>query len=135
MRPSTIARIGAALLLAPLGSGCTALRELPREQYAAKPERRHLVIETRNGERHRLDRARFSADSLVGFRRRDAQPDSVALRLALDDVARLSAHQVDWYRSGLVGGVVMAGVLAAVLAGGKHRESPPPPGPCVRCPQ
>jgi hypothetical protein len=129
-----IARIGAALLLAPLGSACTALRELPREQYAAKAERRHLVVETQDGERHRLDRARFSADSLVGFRRGDAEADSVALRLALDDVARLSARQVDWYRSGLVGGVVLAGILAAVLAGGKDREPPPPTTPCTRCP-
>ena len=51
--------------------------------------------------------------------------------LALEQVRKLQARQVDWYRTGLVGGVIVAAIVAAVLsqtAGGGG--GPDGPGPC-----
>jgi len=135
MKSWTFLQVGLALLVAPFGSGCTALRELPRDQYAAKPERRHLVVDAA-GERHAFGRATFGADSMVGYphRRRGAAADTASVRLALDDVSRIVAREVDWYRTSLLGGVALGAVLAATLSGSDTKKPAPEPPPCTRCP-
>jgi hypothetical protein len=115
-----------ALLLA--ANGCTALREVPRTDYGQIPERHGVRVETRDGLVYDFDYASFTADSLTGYRNRnelDGPVDQlVTLRLALDDIERLTTRRVDWYRTTLVGGTVLAGVLVAGLSGSSKPAEP-----------
>ena len=115
-----------ALLLA--GNGCTALREIPRADYGQVRERHSVRVETRDGLVYDFDYASFTADSLTGYRSRtemDGPVDqTVALKLALDDVERLTTRKVDWTRTGLIGGTVLAGVLVAGLNGATKPAEP-----------
>ena len=114
-------RLAGALLLV-AGQSCTTLREIPRGEYDREPERRHVRIETREGLRYEFDFARFSADSVTGFRRLEvAGPvDTYAeVSLGYEDLSRLAMRRIDWYRTGLIGG----GVLAAVVAAGLNATS------------
>jgi len=108
----------AVLAIYVAGAGCTSLREVPRERYAAFAERKAVRVTTREGLIYDFDNATFDADSMQGYRHRqdvDGPLDQVAtVRFALDDIQHLEARGVDWYRTGLIGG----GVLAAVLAVG-----------------
>ena len=115
-----------ALLLA--ANGCTALREIPRADYGQVKERHSVRVETRDGLVYDFDYASFTADSLTGYRSRtemDGPVDqTVALKLALDDVERLTTRKVDWTRTGLIGGTVLAGVLVAGLNGATKPAEP-----------
>lgn len=115
-----------------VGSGCTTLREIPRSDYAAQPERNNVRVQTRDGRSYAFDSARFDADSLYGMRRldREGTADEIAtFSLPLEDVSRITTRRVDWYRTGLVGGGVIAGLVAAGLnARGDGKSSEPPPG-------
>ena len=115
-----------ALLLA--GNGCTALREIPRADYGQVRERHSVRVETRDGLVYDFDYASFTADSLTGYRSRtemDGPVDqTVALKVALDDVERLTTRKVDWTRTGLIGGTVLAGVLVAGLNGATKPAEP-----------
>ena len=114
---------GALLLVA--AQGCTTLREIPRGDYDREPERRHVRIETREGLRSEFDFARFSADSVTGFRRLDvAGPVETYAEVSLgyDDLSRLATRRIDWYRTGLIGGGVLAAVVAAGLTAGSGGE-------------
>ena len=115
-----------ALLLA--ANGCTALREIPRADYGQVHERHSVRVETRDGLVYEFDYASFTADSLTGYRNRtelDGPVDqTVALKLALDDVERLTTRKVDWTRTGLIGGTVLAGVLVAGLNGAAKPAEP-----------
>lgn len=117
-----------ALLLA--ANGCTALREIPRADYGQVQERHGVRVETRDGLVYDFDYASFTADSLTGYRNRtdlDGPVDQmVALRLSLDDIERLTTRKVDWYRTGLIGGTVLAGVLVAGLSGTAKPSEPSP---------
>jgi len=116
--------MSAAALLA---AGCTSLREIPRSSYADRPERQHVRIQTREGLVYEFDYATVAGDSLVGYRRRDTEgmvEDTAMIRIALDDVQRFSTRRLDWYRTGLIGG----GVLAAVLVKGLSSDKPIEPG-------
>ncbi len=108
-------------------SGCTTLREIPRGEYAAIPERKAVRVETREGLVYEFDYATFDPDSLSGFRHRpdvEGPVDQVAmLRIPLDSVQRLTARGVDWYRTGLVGGGVIAGAIALGLTQGARASS------------
>jgi len=121
-------RRGPRILLAALwiaGSGCTTLREIPPSDYATQEERKHVRVETREGLQYEFDYMRVEGDSLVGFRRRDVEgsfDEFATLRLAFDDVQRLSSRGVDWYRTGLVGGGVLAAVLVAGLSASLANE-------------
>jgi len=100
--------------------GCTSLRELPRRDFAARAERKGVRVETRDRLVYEFDYATFDPDSMTGFRHRndvEGPVDQIAVvRVALEDIDRLSTRQIDWYRTGLVGGGVLAAVLAAGLA-------------------
>ncbi len=134
-------RHGAALLCL-AGCGCGVMRELPRGDYARVPERHDVRIVTQDGKNYAFDRVQMGADSLTGYARKNVQgrfDEFAAVRLGLDDVARMSVRSVDWYRTGVLGGVALAAVLAVVLT--QNRSSgeptsgpprPPPSGPASR---
>ena len=103
-----------------LSAGCTSLREIPRSAYAARPEREHVRIVTREGLTYEFDYVTVTADSLVGYRRQDTEgvvEDDATMRVALDDLQRVSTRKLDWYRTGLIGGGVLAAVLVKGLSG------------------
>lgn len=109
-----------AMLLAWIaGTGCTALREIPRPDYVARAQNRPIKVLTREGLNYELDEARIEADTLVGYRRRDVQgpiDEFDTIRLPLDEVATISARRVDWYRTGAIGALSMAAVVAVALS-------------------
>ena len=110
---------GVALGLWLAASGCSSLREIPRSDFGSLPERRGVRVETREGLVYDFDYATFSGDSLTGYRNRSEvegpAEQTAVFRIALDEVDHLTARRLDWYRTGLVGGGVLAGVLVAGL--------------------
>lgn len=97
------------------GTGCTALREIPRADYVERVPRRAVHVVTRAGDSFDLETARIEADSLIGYRRLDvggSVEEFEARRVPLDDVASISTRRIDWYRTGLIG--VAAATLVAV---------------------
>jgi hypothetical protein len=107
------------LLTFTAGTGCTALREIPREDYTARVPERSIKIVTREGLEYELESASVQGDTLVGYHRRDVEGPSEefdTLRMPLDDVASISARHIDWYRTGLVGGLSLAAIVAAGLS-------------------
>ncbi len=124
------ARARAGVLLASwlAASGCTTLREIPRGEYHQATERKGVRVETIEGLVYDFDYVTVGTDSLTGFRHRgDVEgpvDQTVSFRIALDEIQVLTARRLDWYRTGLVGGGVLAGVLVAGLAGtGKGGDS------------
>ena len=120
-------------------SSCTALREIPRAEYAAQGERRHVVVDTREGQHYDFEYARFGSDTLIGYRRRDTEgafEEYDTLPIALEAVDKLSARRVDWYRTGLIGGGALAAVIGVALAKRGSSGSSPvtPPCPEEPCP-
>lgn len=117
----------AVLALQFASAGCTSLREIPRAEYTDIPERKGVRVETKDGLVYDFDYAAFAGDSLTGYRHRsDVEgpvDQTVTFRIALDDIDHLTTRKLDWYRTGLVGGGVLAGVLVAGL-GGKAASSP-----------
>jgi len=100
------------------GSGCTALREIPHSDYAARAQDRPVRVVTREGLNYELDAAKIEADTLVGYRRRDVQgpiDEFDTLRLPLNEVAMISARRIDWYRTGVIGALSMAAIVAVAL--------------------
>ena len=118
-------------------SGCTTLREIPRAEFAAKEERKGVVVETREGLEYRFDYARFDGDTLVGYRLADTEgafEESHRLPIAFEAVEKLSARRVDWLRTGLIGGGAIAALVVTAgrrLGAGAGTEPPPelPPVP------
>ncbi len=113
-----LGRAGSAalLLLWVSGEGCTAMREIPRGEYAAAGERKNVRLVTREGLHYELDYVKVEGDTLVGFRRREVEgpiDEFATLRVPLDDVGSLTTRQLDWTRTSLVGGGVIA-VLAVL---------------------
>jgi hypothetical protein len=124
------------------GSGCTALREIPRSEYAARAQDRPIRVVTREGLSYELDAAKVEADTLVGYRRRDVQgpiDEFDTIRLPLDQVATISARRIDWYRTGAVGGLSLAAIVIGAVRLGRKTPSTPAtetPSPCRKgeCP-
>ena len=121
-------------------SGCTTLQEIPRTEYTALNERRAVRVLTRDSLSYEFDYATITRDSLVGFRRNDVEdggpvPEYSSLAMPLDNIERLSARKVDWYRTGLIGGLGVLAVAGAGLAKNAAGSSthdptggPPPKG-------
>uniref|UniRef100_A0A832I0S5 Uncharacterized protein n=1 Tax=Eiseniibacteriota bacterium TaxID=2212470 RepID=A0A832I0S5_UNCEI len=100
-----------------LASGCTTLREIPPAQYTARAQRENVRIVTRDGLVYDFEWVEVRGDTLRGYRRRDLEgrfEEVASLDVAVSDVARLSRRTIDWARTGLIGGGVIA---AALLAG------------------
>ena len=100
-------------------SGCTTLQEIPRTEYTAENERHEVRVLTRDSLSYEFDYAMIRGDTLTGFRRQDVEdqgpvPVYSSLAMPLDNIEKLSARRVDWYRTGLIGGL---GVLAVAGAG------------------
>ncbi len=110
---------GALLGLWAVSSGCTTLREIPRSSFTDLPERKGVRVETRDGLVYDFDYATFTGDSLTGYRHRadvEGPLDQTAtFRIALDDVDHLTTRTLDWYRTGIVSGTMLAGILVAGL--------------------
>lgn len=101
-----------------LANGCTTMREVPRGELAAESHRKGVRVFTRDSLVYTFDWATFDAESLTGYRERaelEGRLEEISVhRIALDDVQRLTARHVDWYRTSLLGGSI---VVAAVAAG------------------
>jgi hypothetical protein len=100
-------------------SGCMTLREVPRSDLGARPERTRVRVETLEGLLYDFDYATFDADTLTGYRSRpdlDGPVDQVAqFRIPFDQLQRVSTRQLDWRRTGMVGGGVVASAVAVAL--------------------
>jgi hypothetical protein len=121
------------LLAWSVGSGCTALREIPRTDYVAHAQDRPIRVVTREGLHYELDAAKIEADTLVGYRRRDVQgpiDEFDTVRLPLDEVATISARRIDWYRTGVVGALSMAAIAVAALSQRGSGGTSTPDVPC-----
>jgi hypothetical protein len=121
---------GAVLVFWLCASGCTTLREIPRSDYPRLPERHGVRVQTRDGLVYEFDYASFGPDSLTGYRQRSdlegPVDQMVTFKMALDDIEHLTTRRLDWYRTGIVGGSVLAGVLVAGL--GVAAAKPPEQG-------
>ena len=129
--------IAAGLAALTLMNGCTAMRELPRSEYASLPERRDVVVNTRDGKHVEFDSAHFGPDTLIGYHRREDETefaDYEGRPIPLDDVTKISAKRVDWRRTGaLIALAVGAGIAVLVnqhsskSTGGSSDPVKPPP--------
>jgi len=135
MRPSRRWHV-VALLAWVAGSGCATLREIPRAEYAVRAQGRPVRVVTHEGLSYELDSAKIEADTLEGYRRRDV-PGPIdefdTLRLPLDRIATISARRIDWYRTGLVGGLTMAAVVVVAVTTSRKKTvtaAAPEPTPC-----
>jgi hypothetical protein len=111
---------GLALLCAWLVStGCMTLSEIPRKDFTARAERKGVRVETRDGLVYDFDWAVFAGDTLTGYRNRndvEGPVDQVAVvRVPFEDVQRVTARELDWRRTGLIGGSAVATALAVGL--------------------
>lgn len=120
------ARLG--VLCAWLAStGCMTLREIPRNEFTQHAERKGVRVETRDGLVYGFDWASFTGDTLVGYRNRPEAEGAVdqvtVVRVPFDEVQRLTARELDWQRTGLLGGGVVAGALAVGLRSSQQRPT------------
>ena len=108
------------------GSGCSALKEIPRAEQVAGLRHRNVEVITVDGLRYDLDSIELHPDSLIGYRRRDVEgpfDDYALVRLGNDEVAHLYARRVDWARTALVVGGTAAAVAAIGLAAAAKRSN------------
>lgn len=123
MSSSPLSRRGTcAVLIALTISSCTTMREVPRAELAARPERKGVAIETRDGLFYQFDYATFEGDTMSGYRERADLEGPFGhvtrVRVALEDITRLSVRTIDWYRTGLIGGGVIGAALGVGLGSG-----------------
>ena len=127
MTQNSRARAGAVLALWLIANGCTTLREIPRSEFHQLPDRRGVRVETREGLVYDFDYATVAGDSLTGVRHRtDVEgpvDQTVSFSIALDDIQQLTTRRFDWYRTGLVGGGLVAGVIVAALGANSRSDS------------
>lgn len=124
-----VGSLGASCLGA---TGCATMRELPRAEYAARGERKGVVVDTREGLHYRFDHATFGPDTVFGYRLRDTEgafEEYFSVAIPLERVEKLSVRQTSWLRTGLIGGGVVVGAAAAVVAKRRGSASDTPGGP------
>jgi hypothetical protein len=125
-------------IVALVGTGCTALKEIPRSEYAAQPERKHVRVMTRDGLQYEFDYTQVQGDSLIGYRERDSggpAVDIATVPFALEDITAMRVRGLDWYRTGLIGGGLIAALVATGLTtGGSDPPSSGNPGGGGRVP-
>lgn len=104
---------GAMALLLMAQTGCTALRAIPVTSYGESGTRRDVVAETTDGRRLEFEEAHAEGDTLVGYRRADEDTTRTLgeTRLPFEQITKLSRKSVDWRRTGLIGGAVIAGAV------------------------
>ena len=117
------------LLISLLAStGCMTLREIPRQEFNARAERRGVRVETRDGLLYEFDYASLTGDTLVGYRNHpesEGAADAVTvIRVPFADVQRLTSREVDWRRTGLIGGTVVATALTLGLNASLKHDAP-----------
>ena len=119
-------------------SGCSTIREVPRSEYAARPERQRVTVETRDSLHYTFDYASFGSDSLTGFRMRETEgafEEYHSVPIAFDAIEKLSVRKTSWLRTGLIIGGVIAIVATTAVArrnsSNESGENPPelPPVP------
>ena len=114
-----------------LVTGCTTLREIPRSDFAAEPERKNVRIWTEEGLEYEFDFVRVDDDSIVGYRRQDSEEGAyenyASLGLPLTAISRVSTRVVNWTRTALVGGSLLAAVVVAGLNSSGNQGPPAPP--------
>ena len=148
---------GLVVLLLLAANGCTAMREVPRSEYAAQEDRRDVVVETVDGERVEFESIKVQGDTLTGWRERKDEelpppakdedgklipepppPLPEERQVMLDRVAKLSMKQVSWKKTSLVFAPMVAGLIVYALTRSSSEEPgpqdpgndiPPPPGP------
>ena len=118
-----------AVLAAWVGAGgCMTLRDVPMSQLAARSERTRVRVETIESLVYEFDYATFASDTLTGFRSRpdvEGPADQVSVfRIPFDQLTHVSTRQLDWRRTGMVGGGMAATALAVGLrAATRHDNS------------
>lgn len=129
-----LACLGAWVLGGLGAAGCATMRELPRAEYAARPERKGVVVDTREGMHYRFDYALFGPDTLVGHHLRDTEgafEEYHTVAIPLEAVERLSVRRTNWLRTGLIGGGVAVAAVTAVVARRQGATPEPDPGPIL----
>ena len=123
-----------ALCLSLGATSCATLRELPRDQYAARAERKGVVVDTRDSLHYKFDYATFGPDTMVGYRLSDAEgavEDYRTVAIPLESVDRLRVRRTSWLRTGVVGGGVIAAAATALVAGHSAKPAPVDSGPIL----
>ncbi len=107
-----------------VGEGCTSLREIPPADYVEQVPRKPVRVVTLDSLKYELDSATISGDTLIGYRRKDVEgpvDEFFTVKVPLDQVRTISSRRIDWYRTGLIGGVVVGAVVVAGVT--RHNSS------------
>ncbi|HTR96684.1 MAG TPA: hypothetical protein VMH61_02185 [Candidatus Acidoferrales bacterium] len=116
------------VLIAWLAStGCTTLSEIPRGEIATRATRRPVHVTTHDGLVYDFDYAEVAGDTLIGYRSRPDIEGTIeevtSVRIEFGDIDRLSAREIDWRRTSLIGGGVVLLAAAVGLAKAAHDAS------------
>ena len=110
-----------------------SLREIPREDYVTRAAHRPVRVETREGLLYEFDYADFAGDTLVGYRSRtdtEGAIDQVSqLRIPYEELQRVSVRQLDWRRTGMIGGGSLAAALVMGLKLSQKQDNTSPTSP------
>ena len=118
------ARLG--LLCALLAStGCMTLREIPRRDFTARAERKAVRVETADGLVYEFDWASCTGDTLVGYRNHSEAEGPIGqvsvVHVPFAEIQRLTARELDWRRTGIIGGGVVGSAVAVGLRSAANR--------------
>ena len=107
--------------------GCTTLREIPPSRYVTRAANRPVRVQTNEGLVYEFDYAEFNGDTLTGYRTRsdlEGTIDQVTqVRIPFEELQVVSVRQIDWRRTSLVGGGVLAVALAVGLKASQRQDT------------